>query len=131
MKILIAGATGAIGNPLLKYLKDAGHKPFALVRSPKAAGALGAKSTEEVVADALDAASVLQVVKHINPDVIINELTSLPKVYTRFAAACMNYAGLEQPKVAIGLATWEMLRPCENRSICVTASWQPYLRPAS
>jgi nucleoside-diphosphate-sugar epimerase len=82
VKILIAGATGAIGNPLLKYLKDAGHKPFALVRSPKAAGALGAKSTEEVVADALDAASVLQVVKHINPDVIINELTSLPKHYT-------------------------------------------------
>jgi 2-alkyl-3-oxoalkanoate reductase len=82
MKILIAGGTGAIGKPLLNCLNDAGHELFALVRSPKAAGALKAKSTEEVVADALDAASVLEVVQHIKPDVIINELTSLPKHYT-------------------------------------------------
>jgi 2-alkyl-3-oxoalkanoate reductase len=82
MKVLIAGATGAIGKPLLNCLNDAGHELFALVRSPKAAGTLKAKSADEVVADALDAASVLEVVQHIKPDVIINELTSLPKHYT-------------------------------------------------
>jgi nucleoside-diphosphate-sugar epimerase len=82
VKILIAGATGAIGNPLLRCLDKAGYKLFALVRSPKAAGTLAAKSTEEVVANALDAASVLEVVQHIKPDAIINELTSLPKYYT-------------------------------------------------
>jgi len=82
VKILVAGATGAIGNPLLRCLDEAGYKLFALVRSPKAAGTLAAKSTEEVVAEALDAASVLKVVQHIKPDVIINELTSLPKHYT-------------------------------------------------
>ena len=82
MKVLIAGGTGAIGKPLLRYLEDAGHEPFPLVRSPKAVGTIQAKSAHELVADALDAASVSEVVQHIKPEVIINELTSLPKHYT-------------------------------------------------
>ena len=82
MKVLIAGATGAIGTPLLSYLDEAGHQLFALVRSLKAAGTREATRAHEVVADALDAASVLDVVQHTKPDVIVNELTSLPKHYT-------------------------------------------------
>jgi 2-alkyl-3-oxoalkanoate reductase len=82
MKVLIAGATGAIGKPLLRCLDEAGHQLFALVRSPKAADTLAAKSTNAAVGDALDAASVLEVVQRVKPDVIINELTSLPKHYT-------------------------------------------------
>jgi nucleoside-diphosphate-sugar epimerase len=82
MKVLIAGATGAIGRPLLRFLSGAGHEPFALVRSAKSAGTREAASAVEVVADALDPASVLQAAQHIKPDVIINELTSLPKHYT-------------------------------------------------
>lgn len=81
MKVLIAGATGAIGKPLLRHLDSAGHNLFALVRSPKA-GALEAKDADEIVGDALNAASVLEAVQHTKPDVIINELTSLPKHYT-------------------------------------------------
>lgn len=82
MKVLIAGATGAIGKALLSCLDNAGHELFALVRSPKIVGTVEARSAHEVVADALDAASVLEVVRRIKPDVIINELTSLPKHYT-------------------------------------------------
>jgi 2-alkyl-3-oxoalkanoate reductase len=82
MKVLIAGDTGAIGKPLMSCLDDAGHELFALVRSRKAAGAREATRAHEVVADALDAASVLDVVQHTKPDVIVNELTSLPKHYT-------------------------------------------------
>jgi NAD-dependent epimerase/dehydratase family protein len=42
-----------------------------------------AKGADEVVADALDAGSVLEAaVRHIKPDVIINKLTALPKHYT-------------------------------------------------
>src|SRR5215469_2100289 len=82
MKVLIAGATGAIGKPLLSCFYDAGHEIFALVRTGKAAGTREAARAREVVADALDAASVLDVVQHTKPDVIVNELTSLPKHYT-------------------------------------------------
>src|SRR5579885_2463949 len=82
MKVLIAGATGAIGKPLLSYLNDADHELFAFVRSAKRNGELAAKGAEAIVADALDAASVLKAVRHVKPDVIINELTALPKHYT-------------------------------------------------
>lgn len=82
MKVLIAGATGAIGEPLLSCFEDAGHELFALVRSRKAAGTREATRAHEVVTNALDAASVLEVVQHTRPDVIVNELTSLPKHYT-------------------------------------------------
>jgi 2-alkyl-3-oxoalkanoate reductase len=82
MRVLVAGSTGAIGKPLLSCLDDAGHQLFALVRSPKTAGAIEPEGVHEVVADALDAAAVLQAVQQIKPDVIINELTSLPKHYT-------------------------------------------------
>lgn len=82
MKVLIAGATGAIGKPLLSCLGDAGHEFFALVRSAKGNGEVAAKGAHEMVADALDTASVLEAVRHVKPDVIINELTSLPKHYT-------------------------------------------------
>lgn len=82
MKVLIAGATGAIGKPLQSYLSAAGHELFALVRTPQSTRGLKTKGANEVVADALDAGSVLEAVLHIKPDVIINELTSLPKHYT-------------------------------------------------
>ncbi len=82
MKVLIAGATGAIGKPLLSCLDDAGHELFAMVRSRQAGRTREATRAHEVVADALDAASVLDVVQQTKPDVIVNELTSLPKHYT-------------------------------------------------
>jgi nucleoside-diphosphate-sugar epimerase len=82
MKVLIAGATGAIGKPLLSCLSDAGHELFVLVRSPKGNRGVAAKRVVEVVADALDAAAVLEAVRHVKPDGIINELTALPKHYT-------------------------------------------------
>jgi nucleoside-diphosphate-sugar epimerase len=82
MRVLVAGATGAIGKPLLSCLHGAGHQLFALVRSPKPTATTKSKGAEEVVADALDANAVLEAVQHVKPDVIINELTSLPKHYT-------------------------------------------------
>lgn len=81
MRVLIAGATGAIGKPLLSCLDDAGHELFALVRSRKPDGTREATRAHVVVADALDATSVLEVVQQTRPDVIVNELTSLPKHY--------------------------------------------------
>src|SRR3954451_12160047 len=82
MKVLIAGATGAIGKPLLSCLDDAGHELFALVRSAKGKAEVAAQRADEIVADALDGASVLKAVRHVQPDVIINQLTALPKHYT-------------------------------------------------
>jgi 2-alkyl-3-oxoalkanoate reductase len=82
MRILIAGATGAIGRPLLRRLRANQHEVFALTRSPESAPALKEIGAEPVIADALDAAAVKAAVGRIRPDAVINELTSLPRHYT-------------------------------------------------
>ena len=82
MKLLVAGATGAIGRPLIRCLKESGHSVFGLVRSPDSESALVEMGAEAVTGDALDAASVKAVIQRIRPDAIINELTSLPRHYT-------------------------------------------------
>ena len=82
MRILIAGATGAIGRPLVRCLKANRHSVFALARSPESSRAVAELGAEPVIADALDAAAVEAAVARVRPDVIINELTSLPRHYT-------------------------------------------------
>src|SRR5262245_31753813 len=82
MRILIAGASGAIGRPLVRRLRANQHEIFALMRSPDSAPALKEIGAELVIADALDTAAVKAAVGRIRPDAGINELTSLPRHYT-------------------------------------------------
>jgi 2-alkyl-3-oxoalkanoate reductase len=82
MKVLVAGATGTIGCSLIKSLRLAGHTTFGMVRSQTSSVPLSDSGAEPVVADALDASSVSAAVSKVRPNVIINELTSLPKHYT-------------------------------------------------
>src|SRR5215472_261617 len=94
MRVLIAGATGAIGRPLVRCLKENRHTVFGLTRSPQSSRALAELGAEPVNADALDAASVKAAVARVQPDAIINELTSLPRHYTPAemkAAAARDY----------------------------------------
>jgi 2-alkyl-3-oxoalkanoate reductase len=82
MKVLLAGATGAIGRPLIRDLKQYGHSVFGLVRSEEAARAVAEMGAEAVIGDALDAASVRAAIARVRPEAVINELTALPRHYT-------------------------------------------------
>src|SRR5215472_1662454 len=82
MRVLIAGATGAIGRPLVRCLNRDHHSVFALARSPESSRAVTELGVEPVIADALDAASVKATIARLRPDAVINELTSLPHHYT-------------------------------------------------
>ncbi|MGI8771755.1 MAG: NAD-dependent epimerase/dehydratase family protein [Acidobacteriaceae bacterium] len=82
MKVLLAGASGAIGQALVRQLKAAGETVIGLARSPEAARALAAAGAESVLADALDAEAVKDALMQVRPDAVINELTALPKRYT-------------------------------------------------
>jgi nucleoside-diphosphate-sugar epimerase len=79
---MIAGATGAIGRPLIRCLRELGHAVFALARSPESARAVAASGAEPIIADALDAAAVKAALVQVRPEAVINELTSLPRHYT-------------------------------------------------
>jgi 2-alkyl-3-oxoalkanoate reductase len=82
MRVLLAGATGAIGRPLVHGLKQHGHSVFGLVRSAESARLVTEIRAEAVIGDALDAASVRAAIARVRPDAVINELTSLPRHYT-------------------------------------------------
>jgi 2-alkyl-3-oxoalkanoate reductase len=82
MRVLLAGATGAIGRPLIHTLRQQGHDVFGMVRSAEATPILAEMDAEAVIGDALDAVSVRAAIAHVRPDAVINELTSLPRHYT-------------------------------------------------
>ena len=98
MRILIAGASGAIGRALVRRLRANQHEVFVLTQSRDSAAVLKEIGAEPVIADALDAAAVKAAVGQIRPDAVINELTSLPRHYT---AAEMKAAAERDHKVRV------------------------------
>lgn len=93
MKIFVAGATGAIGRPLIAQLLAKGHDVVALSRSPEKARTLAQQGVEPAIADVFDADAVKTAVIRAHSEVVIEQLTSLPKTYTSesmSAAAALN-----------------------------------------
>src|SRR5215469_463164 len=82
MRILIAGASGAIGRALVPRLRTNQHDVFAVTQSRESAAVLKEIGAEPVMADVLDAAAVKAAMGQIRPNAVINELTSLPRHYT-------------------------------------------------
>ena len=93
MKIFVAGGTGAIGRPLIAELLAKGHTVVTLTRSREKAQALVKQGIEPAVADVFDADAIKTVVGRARPEVVIEQLTALPRTYTRQsmkAAAALN-----------------------------------------
>lgn len=79
MKVFVAGASGAIGVPLVRALVASGHEVTALTRSAGKLDALRALGATPVVADALDPDALRRVVAQARPTHVIHQLTALPK----------------------------------------------------
>ncbi len=77
MKILVAGATGALGKQLVPRLLAAGHQVVGMTRSESKRDALRAMGATPVVADALDPDQVARAVAEASPQAIIHQLTAL------------------------------------------------------
>jgi nucleoside-diphosphate-sugar epimerase len=80
MRVLVVGASGAIGTRLVPQLTDRGHEVIGTCRSPDKAEQLRALGAEPVVLDALDARAVREAVKGAEPDAIIHQATALANV---------------------------------------------------
>jgi 2-alkyl-3-oxoalkanoate reductase len=78
MRVFVAGATGAIGRPLIAQLREAGHEVVGTTRSPERAEAVRDLGAEPVVVDALDTEALRGAVIQARPEVVINQLTRLP-----------------------------------------------------
>jgi len=82
MKVLVAGASGAIGAPLIKVLVAAGHQVVGATTKAAAAEALRHQGAEGVILNVLDGQAVAREIARFRPDAIIDQLTSLPRRYT-------------------------------------------------
>jgi 2-alkyl-3-oxoalkanoate reductase len=78
MRVLIAGATGAVGSRLVSLLVAAGHQVTGLARSSAKAAEIERAGATAAVADALDGQLARAVVLDAQPEVIIHEMTALP-----------------------------------------------------
>jgi len=79
MKVLVAGATGVIGRPLVKQLREAGHQVVGTTRSNGHAQIIRELGGEPVVVDARETDALRRIVVEANPEVVINQLTNLPQ----------------------------------------------------
>jgi 2-alkyl-3-oxoalkanoate reductase len=77
MRVLIIGATGALGMPLVRQLGQAGHEVIGTSRSAERAKRLATLGAHPIVLDALDAAGVHTSVAAARPDAIIYQATGL------------------------------------------------------
>ncbi|MGC1164493.1 MAG: NAD(P)-dependent oxidoreductase [Solirubrobacterales bacterium] len=77
MKVLVAGAAGAIGKQLVPRLAAAGHEVFGMTRSAGSAEVVRGLGATPVVADALDPDQVAAAVAAAEPEAIVHELTAL------------------------------------------------------
>jgi 2-alkyl-3-oxoalkanoate reductase len=67
MRVLVAGASGAIGRRLVPVLLAAGHPVVGTTRTPEKAEALRALGCEPAVLDALDAGALAAAVRDARP----------------------------------------------------------------
>ena len=78
-RIFLAGASGAIGRRLTPLLHSAGHYVCGSTRSKANADALRSLGADPVVVDVFDASALSRAVASARPDVVIHQLTDLPK----------------------------------------------------
>jgi nucleoside-diphosphate-sugar epimerase len=83
MRVLVAGATGALGKELVPRLVDAGHEVFAMVRSESSRAGAARLGSVPVIADALDRAQVEAAVRQAAPEVVVDQLTAIGHIDTR------------------------------------------------
>jgi nucleoside-diphosphate-sugar epimerase len=77
MKVLVAGATGALGKQLVPKLVANGHDVAGTTRYEAKRAAVEALGATPVVVDALDPDAVAAAVAAVEPDAIVHELTAL------------------------------------------------------
>jgi len=79
MKIFVAGASGAIGLPLVQLLVSKKHEVIGMTRSPAKGKVLEQLGATAVVADVFDPAALERVVREVAPTHMVHLLTAIPK----------------------------------------------------
>jgi 2-alkyl-3-oxoalkanoate reductase len=79
MRVFVAGASGAIGKPLIAELLKEGHSVIGMTTNEARAKQLESQGAEAMIVDAFDDAAVRAALRRSKAEAVIDELTSLPK----------------------------------------------------
>ncbi len=77
MRVLLAGATGAIGRLLVPLLQQAGHEVFGCSRTTEGLEQIRRQGARAIQVDVFDHARLLAAVANVKPDAVIHQLTAL------------------------------------------------------
>lgn len=77
-RILVAGATGAVGKRLLPLLVAEGCSVSGTTRSPDRMKIIEGTGAHAIVVDVFDSAALARAVQDARPQIIIHQLTDLP-----------------------------------------------------
>ena len=80
MRILVAGATGAVGLQLVPQLIAAGHSVVGTTRTAAKVELIRRMGAEPAIADGLDAQAIRTAVFSAKPEIIIDQMTDLAGV---------------------------------------------------
>ncbi len=86
MKVILAGATGALGVPLVRQLVSAGHDVVGITRGDSGERLLTQLGATAIRADVMDRTALLDAVSGIQADAVMHELTALKKTPTGHGA---------------------------------------------
>jgi 2-alkyl-3-oxoalkanoate reductase len=78
MKVFVAGASGAIGRPLVRQLVVAGHEVTGMTRREPAAEEIRGAGASAAVCDVFDAEALSEAVAAAAPEAVVHALTALP-----------------------------------------------------
>jgi nucleoside-diphosphate-sugar epimerase len=108
MRIFIAGATGAVGQPMTRLLLHDQHQLFAISRSEQKVQQLQALGIAAWKLDVFEREALITLLQEIRPDLVIHQLTDLPP-------------GLEASKMAEGLERTARLRDQGTNNLIAAA----------
>lgn len=102
MRVIVAGATGTIGTPLVEQLVAAGHEVIGITRRRDAVRPTWAGA---IVADVLDRRALLAGAQGVRADAVIHELTAIDGLPLRHRdLAATNRLRIEGTSNLLGLA---------------------------
>src|SRR6185312_494437 len=87
MKVFVAGASGAIGQPLIAELIRQGHTVTGMTHSDDGAEKLSKAGAAVARVSAFDAPALEEALRRSSAEAVIDELTALPKHPSDLAAA--------------------------------------------
>jgi nucleoside-diphosphate-sugar epimerase len=91
VRIFLAGASGAIGRRLTPLLLAAGHEVSGSTRHAETARRLTAAGIRAIVVDVFDAGALRDAVVNARPEIVVHQLTDLPRVLEDEAQLAASY----------------------------------------